>query len=131
MIGTGRHLVLEKSATEILSVEQAVMSQFVCVRTFPTRSVAEVARAALEARGIASTVSAADAGYDISFASGGAKLLVDEDSANRAKEILSSIQELSALRSSDVSESTTSDWRRSVIWIGLVILVLALVVIAF
>ena len=71
------------------------MLGLVCLRTFPSRNVAEVARAALESHGIAATVSASDAGYDISFASGGAKLLVNEDSADSAEEVLASIQVIS------------------------------------
>ena len=102
------------------------MSELVCVRTFPGRSVAEVARAALESRGIEATVSAADAGLDISFASGGAKLFVNEESLDRAEEVLASIQISSTELNSEVSESTASYWRRSVIWIAVIILGLAL-----
>ncbi len=69
------------------------MSKLVCVRSFPSRSVAEVARTVLVTHGVAATVSAADAGYDISFASGGAKLLVVDHSVESAEEILTGAQE--------------------------------------
>jgi len=107
------------------------MSELVCVRTFPSRHVAEMARNAIETHGIVATVSAADVGYDISFASGGAKLLVNKDSVDRANEVLESIQELSAPIEGEVSESIRSTQGRKLIWIGLVILVLAWALIAF
>jgi hypothetical protein len=106
------------------------MSTLVCIRTFPSRNVAEVARTALEGHGVPASVSAADAGYDISFATGGAKLLVNKDSVEWAEEVLATVQESSAPFGGEVSECTTSDGRRQVIWIGLVILVLALVMMA-
>ena len=80
--------------------------------------------------GIAATVSAADAGYDITFASGGGQLFVDKDSAARAEEILASTKQSSPL-TVNVSEVSEPEWRRSPIWIGLVLLTLALVVMAF
>jgi len=107
------------------------MSELVCVRTFPSRTVAEVARALLESHEIAATVSAADSGYDVSFSSGGAKLLVNEDSVVSAEEILVDIQESSIPIEVEFSQPTTSERRRRLIWIGLVVLVLSFVALAF
>ena len=50
--------------------------------------MAEVANSALRAAGIQATISAEDTGYDITLASGGAKLLVEADSLKAAKDIL-------------------------------------------
>ena len=106
---------------------EPIMLGLVCLRTFPSRNVAEVARAALESHGIAATVSASDAGYDISFASGGAKLLVNEDSADSAEEVLASIQELSEPSGLKVSETRPSAGGRTVIWIGAIFVAAAVV----
>jgi hypothetical protein len=51
-----------------------------------------VARGVLEARGIRCCVSAEDTGYDIAFATGGAKLLVERGDAETALDILRSAQ---------------------------------------
>ena len=67
------------------------MLAFVCVKTFPNRAVAEIARCALQAEGIESTVSAEDTGYDIALACGGARLLVEGDSVDAAREILTTL----------------------------------------
>ena len=64
------------------------MIAFVCVRTFPSRAIAEIAKSALQAEGIQSTVSAEDTGYDITLACGGARLLVDAASLDAARAIL-------------------------------------------
>ena len=99
------------------------MLGLVCLRTFPGRNVAEVARTVLEAHGIAATVSASDLfGYDFSFASGGAKLLVQEDSARDAEEVLASMQELSDPSEIEVSEPPGSDRRRTLLRIGVALI---------
>jgi hypothetical protein len=61
----------------------------IAVRTYPTRTDAELAQAALEAEGIASLISSDDAGGAYPFdLSGGARLLVAEADAERATAIL-------------------------------------------
>jgi hypothetical protein len=60
----------------------------VCVATFSSRAVAEVAKCALEAEGIKSTISAEDTGYDITLAHGGARLMVNFNSVAAARRIL-------------------------------------------
>jgi hypothetical protein len=119
------------AVTATPTVGRAIMSDIVCVSTFPSRQVAELARNALETHGIAATVSAADVGYDISFASGGARLLVNRDSVDRAREVLESIQEFSTPNGGECSESIPSGQRWNLIWISLVILVLLFVLMAF
>lgn len=66
------------------------MSKLVCVKTYPNRSAAEVARSVLETNGIRCCVSAEDAGYNIAFASGGAKLIVEQSNVEAALDILQS-----------------------------------------
>ncbi len=91
--------------------------------------MAEVARAVLESHGIAAAVSASDLfGYDFSFASGGAKLLVKEDFADSAEEVLASMQELSDPSEIEVSESQRSDGRQTLLRIGVAIIGVATVV---
>jgi Putative prokaryotic signal transducing protein len=59
------------------------------ISTFTTRSDAELAQATLAAAGIASVVSADDAGGAYPFdLTGGARLLVDEADAETARAIL-------------------------------------------
>jgi hypothetical protein len=61
----------------------------VIVRTFPTRSEAELAQSVLAGSGIASVVAADDAGGAYPFLlAGGARLLVDEADAEAAAAIL-------------------------------------------
>jgi hypothetical protein len=61
----------------------------IVVGTYPTRSNAEIARAALAAAGISSVVEADDAGGAYPFVlSGGARLLVDEHDAEDAAAVL-------------------------------------------
>ena len=60
----------------------------VCVRTFPSRAVAEIARGALRTDGIQAAVSAEDTAWDITLAHGGAQLLVEPRDAEAAREIL-------------------------------------------
>lgn len=64
------------------------MRDFICVRTFPNRAIAEIARGALLAEGLESSVAAEDTAYDIALASGGARLLVAADVAEKARQIL-------------------------------------------
>ena len=104
------------------------MPGLVCLRRFPSHIVAEVARAALESHGIAATVSAPHLGWDITIAPGGAKLLVNEDSVQSAKEVLANIQEISDPSESEASEGSRSNWRRTVIRIGVAMFVAAAVV---
>jgi hypothetical protein len=59
------------------------------VATYTTRSDAELAQAALAAAGIASVVTADDAGGAYPFDLGGARLLVDEADAEDASAVLS------------------------------------------
>ena len=103
------------------------MLGLVCLRRFPSHIVAEVARASLESHGIAATVSSPCAGYDITFAQG-AKLLVNDDSVQSAKEVLANIQEISDPSESEVPEDNRSTWRRTVIRIGMVMLAAAAVI---
>ena len=107
------------------------MSELICVRMFPSRSVAEVARTVLESHEIAATVSADDSGYDVSFSSGGAKLLVNAESIESAKEILADAQESSIPVEVEFPQAATPERRRRLIWIALVVLVMSLVAIAF
>ena len=61
----------------------------IVVGTYPTRAVAEIARAALASAGISSAVEADDAGGAYPFVlSGGARLLVDERDAEDAAAVL-------------------------------------------
>lgn len=68
------------------------MSKLVCVKTFPDRLQADMAKAVLEAHGIKASVSADDAGGmrpHLAFTSGGVKLFVLDENADKAMEILS------------------------------------------
>ena len=66
----------------------------IAVGTYPTRTDAELAQAALEAEGIASLISSDDAGGAYPFdLSGGARLLVAEADAERATAILATEHE--------------------------------------
>ncbi len=102
------------------------MLSLVCLRTFSTRYAAEVASGALRTHGIESTVSAQDGGYDIAFASGGAKLLVHEETAETAMELLASLEHSAAeddrIEGGQVTESSAKRW---LIWIGAAICALA------
>jgi hypothetical protein len=61
----------------------------IVVGTYPTRADAELAQAALEVEGIQSVVSSDDAGGAYPFdLSGGARLVVSEEDAERAAAIL-------------------------------------------
>jgi hypothetical protein len=63
----------------------------IAVGTYPTRTDAELARATLEAEGIASEITSDDAGGAYPFdLSGGARLLVADADAERAAAILAS-----------------------------------------
>ena len=65
------------------------MSPPVAIRTFTTRDEAEIAQGLLASAGIASSVSADDAGGAYPFAlSGGAQLLVDEGDVEAASDLL-------------------------------------------
>lgn len=67
------------------------MSNLVCVKTFADRLQADMARSLLEANGITASVSADDMGGmrpDLAFTSGGVKLFVLDDNADKALEIL-------------------------------------------
>ena len=67
------------------------MSDLVCVKTFPDRLQADMARSLLEANGITASVSADDVGGmrpDLAFTSGGVKLFVLDDNADKALALL-------------------------------------------
>jgi hypothetical protein len=65
------------------------LSRLIVIRTFTTRSDAEIAQGLLASAGIASSVSSDDAGGAYPFdLSGGAQLLVDEDDVEAASELL-------------------------------------------
>jgi hypothetical protein len=66
------------------------LSRLIPIRTFATRSEAEIAQGLLASAGIAASLSTDDAGgaYPFDF-SGGAQLLVDEDDVEAATELLS------------------------------------------
>jgi hypothetical protein len=64
------------------------MPSLACVGSFSTREAAEVARCALQAKGIEATVSAEDTTYNITLAHGGARLFVDVNSVDDARHIL-------------------------------------------
>jgi hypothetical protein len=65
------------------------LTRLIPIGTFATRSEAEIVQGLLASAGIASSVSADDAGgaYPFDF-SGGAQLLVDEDDVEAASELL-------------------------------------------
>ena len=66
----------------------------IAVATYPTRTDAELAQAALDAEGIAALVSSDDAGGAYPFdLGGGARLLVAEADAERATAILAPANE--------------------------------------
>ena len=104
------------------------MVGLVCLRRFPSHAVAEVARTALESHGIAATVSSPHLGWDITSGAGGAKLLVNEDSVQNAEEVLASIRGISDPSESEGLEGNGLSWRRTVIRIGVVTLVVAAIV---
>ena len=67
------------------------MSNLVCVKTFADRLQADMARSLLEANGIIASVSADDMGGmrpDLAFTSGGVKLFVLDNNADKALAIL-------------------------------------------
>lgn len=67
------------------------MSNLVCVKTFPDHLEADLAKQLLEANGITASVSADDAGGmrpDLAFTSGGVKLFVLDQNADKALELL-------------------------------------------
>ncbi len=67
------------------------MSDLVHIKTFSTRSEAELARGILEAAGISALVAVDDAGGtrpELAFTTGGAKLLVDAGRAEAAAQML-------------------------------------------
>jgi hypothetical protein len=65
------------------------LSRLIVIRTFTTRSDAEIAQGLLASAGIASSVSSDDAGGAYPFdLSGGAQLLIDEDDVEAASELL-------------------------------------------
>jgi hypothetical protein len=104
------------------------MPGLVCLRRFPSHIVAEVARAALESHGIAATVSSPCGGWDITSSSGVAKLLVNEDSAQIAEEVLASMQELSDSSGIEAPKANRSDGRQMVIRIGVAVIIAAAVI---
>ncbi|MFH2050613.1 MAG: DUF2007 domain-containing protein [bacterium] len=67
------------------------MSETVCIKTYQFRYEAEYAVGILESNGISAFVSGDDyggAGFPILQTTGGAKLMVLEDDAEKAKEII-------------------------------------------
>lgn len=65
-----------------------------CVKTFATRAEAELGKSLLDADGIASVLAADDAGGmrpEIGLTTGGAKLLVEPDDAERASDVLTGL----------------------------------------
>ena len=67
------------------------MSNLVCVKTFADRLQADMAKSLLEANGITASVSADDMGGmrpDLAFTSGGVKLFVLDDNADKALALL-------------------------------------------
>ncbi|MGO8752784.1 MAG: putative signal transducing protein [Thermoguttaceae bacterium] len=64
------------------------MNRSVSIETFPTTIDAEVAKNVLEANGICATVSADDAGGMLFPMINGARLMVMEEQADAAREIL-------------------------------------------
>ncbi len=72
------------------------MSEVVVVKTFPNRMEADLAKSVLEGNGIRASVSADDAGGmlpHIGFTTGGVKLFVIDDNAERALELLQTDRE--------------------------------------
>jgi hypothetical protein len=116
------------------------MSDLICIHTYPNRTSADVARGILEANGIHCTVSAADAGYDISFATGGAKLLVVQTDYEKAQQLLAGgSSTLSGDGSSNSElctegipkpETRTPRQKRIVVWTAMILLGIALIVFA-
>ena len=68
------------------------MPALACVGSFPSRAVAKIARCALMSEGIEATVSAEDSAYDITVARGGARLLVEVNSIDAARQILTTLE---------------------------------------
>ena len=71
------------------------MSDTVCLRTFPNRTAAEFAEAALRSAGIEAFVTADDAGGAapyVAFTTGGARLMVRRRDAERATRLLEESQ---------------------------------------
>jgi hypothetical protein len=67
------------------------MSNLVCVKTFADHLQADMAKQLLEANGITASVSADDMGGmrpDLAFTSGGVKLFVLDDNADKALALL-------------------------------------------
>lgn len=67
------------------------MPELVCLKTFPDRLEADMAKSLLEANGIKASVSADDAGGmrpDLGFTSGGVRLFVLSENADKAIELL-------------------------------------------
>ncbi len=67
------------------------MSELICLKTFANRLEAELAKSVLESNAIKASVSADDAGGmrpDLGFTSGGVKLFVLDENAERALELL-------------------------------------------
>ena len=69
------------------------MSKIVCLKTFPDYLEADMAKSLLEANGIKASVSADDAGGmrpDLAFTSGGVRLFVLDENADKSLELLAS-----------------------------------------
>ena len=107
------------------------MIVLVCIRSFASRSEAEVARSILRENGVVASVSAPDAAYDVTFALGGAKLFVDNDHAARASELLTSLEAETKFDGWDddshdeASSSTTTRARRIAVGAVIVAVIVA------
>lgn len=65
------------------------MSKAIPIASFPSRTEAEIVVALLESEGIAAAISADDAGGAYPFSlSGGAQVVVDEDDAKEALDVI-------------------------------------------
>ena len=98
------------------------MLSLVCLRTFSNRYAAEVAGNALRAHGIECTVSShdgGDGGYDFAFSTGGAELLINEETTETAMELLAGLEHAAADDDRvEAREVTGSSAKRWLIWIG-------------
>ena len=71
------------------------MTKLICIKTYPTRVEAELARGYLEESGVRSIVSADDAGgmhAPLMQATGGARLLVREEDKEKAHGLLEALK---------------------------------------
>jgi cell division protein FtsN len=81
----------DRTRTRRLAIISAKVSQLIAIGTYGTRDEAEVVQGLLAAAGIEASIRADDAGGAFPFVlSGGAQVLVEENDATAASELLAS-----------------------------------------